>query len=122
MAAAAAWSTLPSTCCSRGGESFVELPLEERKRELLRLVGRPNARSRIRYSEHVVGQGERVFEEACRLRLEGVVSKLAGSEYSVGRAGSWVKTKCVLRQEFVIGGFTDPEGSRRGIGALLVGY
>ena len=105
-----------------GGETFVKRPLIERKKELLRLVGKPRARSRIRYSEHVVGQGATVFAEACRLHLEGIVSKLADSEYRAGRHGGWVKTKCILRQEFVIGGFTDPEGSRQGIGALLVGY
>jgi bifunctional non-homologous end joining protein LigD len=105
-----------------GGETLTKRPLIERKKELLRLVGKPGARSRIRYSEHVVGQGDTVFAEACRLHLEGIVSKLADSEYRPGRHGGWVKTKCILRQEFVIGGFTDPEGSRQGIGALLVGY
>jgi bifunctional non-homologous end joining protein LigD len=105
-----------------GGETFVKRPLIERKKELLRLVGKPRARSRIRYSEHVVGQGATVFAEACRLHLEGIVSKRADSEYRPGRHGGWVKTKCILRQEFVVGGFTDPEGSRQGIGALLVGY
>ncbi|MFB3854148.1 MAG: non-homologous end-joining DNA ligase [Vicinamibacterales bacterium] len=76
---------------------------------------------RIRYSEHIVGDGERVLREACRLRLEGVVSKRLGVPYRAGRSADWVKTKCVNRQEVVIGGYTDPEGSREGIGALLVG-
>jgi bifunctional non-homologous end joining protein LigD len=105
-----------------GGESFARLPLERRKEELLRLVGKAHARSRIRYSEHVAGHGAEVFREACRVGLEGIVSKRAGSEYKPGRNDAWVKTKCVLRQEFVVGGFTDPEGSRQGIGALLTGY
>ena len=104
------------------GETITRRPLEERKRELLRLAGKPGARSRIRYSEHVAGQGARLFAEACRLRLEGIISKRRDSEYKTGRADSWLKTKCTLRQEFVIGGFTDPEGSRQGIGALLAGY
>jgi bifunctional non-homologous end joining protein LigD len=105
-----------------GGETLTRRPLLERKKALLRLVGKPRSRGRIRYSEHVVGQGANVFGEACRLHLEGIVSKRADSEYKPGRHGGWAKTKCSLRQEFVIGGFTDPEGSRQGIGALLVGY
>ncbi len=104
------------------GETLTRRPLYERKEHLLRLVGKPGARSRIRYSEHVTGQGGRMFAEACRLKLEGIVSKRRDSEYKSGRSDAWVKTKCVLRQEFVIGGFTDPEGSRQGIGALLAGY
>ena len=104
------------------GETLIRRPLSERKEQLLRLVGKPGARSRIRYSEHVVGQGARTFAEACRLKLEGIVSKRRDSEYKTGRTDAWVKTKCVLRQEFVIGGFTDPEGARQGIGALLAGY
>jgi bifunctional non-homologous end joining protein LigD len=104
------------------GETLIHQPLFERKEALLRLVGKPAARSRIRYSEHVVGQGARMFSEACRLQLEGIVSKRRDSEYEAGRGDAWVKTKCVRRQEFVIGGFTEPEGMRQGIGALLAGY
>jgi bifunctional non-homologous end joining protein LigD len=104
------------------GETLLRRPLLQRKDELLRLVGKPRAHSRIRYSEHVIGQGARLFEEACRLHLEGIISKQCNGEYKSGRTSAWVKTKCVHRQEFVIAGFTDPEGARQGIGALLVGY
>jgi bifunctional non-homologous end joining protein LigD len=104
-----------------GGETIASKPLVERKDELLRLVGSASVRSRIRYSDHVAGRGREMFAEACRLGLEGVISKRADAPYKAGRAESWVKTKCVRRQEFVLGGFTDPEGSRQGIGALLVG-
>jgi bifunctional non-homologous end joining protein LigD len=104
-----------------GGESFGDRPLEERKQELARLVGRPSASGRIRFSEHVVGHGGRMFAEACRLGLEGIISKRRDAPYRAGRADTWLKTKCVRRQEFVIGGFTDPEGARQGLGALLVG-
>jgi bifunctional non-homologous end joining protein LigD len=96
-------------------------PLEARKRELLRMLGRPRARARIRYSDHVVGAGQRVFEEACRLGLEGIISKKRDAPYKPGRGDDWLKIKCVLRQEFVIGGFTDPQGRREGIGALVIG-
>jgi bifunctional non-homologous end joining protein LigD len=104
------------------GNSLERRPLEERKRELLRLTGKPGPKAAIRYSEHVVGRGAEMFQEACRLRLEGIISKRIDAPYKRGRGDTWLKTKCVLRQEFVIGGFTDPEGSRQGIGALLIGY
>lgn len=104
------------------GETIARQPLETRKARLFDLVGRPRKTSLIRYSEHVEGRGAQMFAEACRLGLEGIVSKRRDAPYKPGRSDTWVKTKCVHRQEFVIGGFTDPEGSRRGIGALLVGY
>jgi len=104
-----------------GGASLAERPLEARKRELLRLVGKASPSGRIRFSEHVVGNGGRMFAEACRLGLEGIISKRRDAPYSAGRADTWLKIKCVRRQEFVIGGFTDPEGARQGLGALLVG-
>jgi bifunctional non-homologous end joining protein LigD len=105
-----------------GGESLERKPLEERKKTLFGLLGRASAASRIRYSEHVVGRGAEMFAEACRLRLEGIISKRRDAPYTKGRGDTWLKTKCVLRQELVIGGFTDPEGTRQGLGALLVGY
>jgi bifunctional non-homologous end joining protein LigD len=95
-------------------------PLEERKARLAALVA--EAPAAIRYSDHVVGGGARLFEVACRTGLEGIVSKRRDRPYQPGRSGAWLKTKCVRRQELVIGGFTEPEGSRTGIGALLVGY
>jgi bifunctional non-homologous end joining protein LigD len=55
------------------------------------------------------------------MKLEGIVSKRVDEPYLLGKRQGWLKTKCVQRQEFVIGGFTDPEGSRQGIGALLIG-
>jgi bifunctional non-homologous end joining protein LigD len=104
------------------GERLDTRPLEERKARLRALVGRRRKTRHIRYSEHVEGNGQAFFDEACRLGLEGIISKRRDQPYRPGRHGAWVKTKCVLRQEFVIGGFTDPEGARVGIGALLVGY
>lgn len=102
------------------GERLDRLPIEERKARLAALVG-PGS-GVIRYAEHVEGNGEAFFRQACRHGLEGIVSKRRGRPYEPGRRGGWVKAKCTLRQEFVIGGFTDPEGSRAGIGALLIGY
>jgi bifunctional non-homologous end joining protein LigD len=103
------------------GESLEQLPLEERKARLKRLVGAKKT-GRLRFSEHIEGNGEAFFAEACRAGLEGIVSKRRDQAYRAGRHGGWVKTKCVKRQEFVIGGFTDPEGMRAGLGALLIGY
>ncbi|MEP6915629.1 MAG: non-homologous end-joining DNA ligase [Acidobacteriota bacterium] len=104
------------------GATLLARPLVERKAALLRLVGKSGARKRIRYSNHVAGDGAALFAQACRGHLEGIVSKRLGAPYAAGRNEAWLKTKCVLRQEFVIGGFTEPEGSRQGIGALLIGY
>ena len=101
------------------GESLIALPLEQRKARLATLVAKPGV---IRYSDHVVGRGRDFFELACKRGLEGIVSKRRDKPYHPGRDLTWQKTKCILRQELVIGGFTDPEGARTGIGALLVGY
>jgi bifunctional non-homologous end joining protein LigD len=96
-------------------------PLEERK-EALRLLLERAGTSALRYSDHVVGDGAAFFAKACGLGLEGIVSKRRSARYRGGRNVDWQKTKCVRRQELVIGGFTDPEGSREAVGSLLVGY
>jgi bifunctional non-homologous end joining protein LigD len=75
----------------------------------------------LRYSDHVVGNGPEFFAQACRLGLEGIISKRRDSPYRGTRSREWLKIKCVKRQEVVIGGYTDPEGSRVGLGALLGG-
>jgi bifunctional non-homologous end joining protein LigD len=102
------------------GERLTALPLVERKSRLRALIGGRKT-GRIRYADHVEGNGRAFLDQACRLGLEGIISKRASEPYRPGRHGDWVKTKCVQQQEFVIGGFTDPEGAREGIGALLVG-
>jgi len=103
-----------------GDDDLAALPLEQRKAKLAELVAR--APREIRYSEHVVGRGAACFREACKLGLEGIVSKRRDRPYAPGRGRDWLKIKCILRQELVIGGFTEPAGARTGIGALLVGY
>ena len=101
------------------GQDLRSRPLLERKRALARLLrGR---RGRVRYSEHVVGSGPKAHQRACREKLEGIVSKRASAAYTAGRGPDWVKVKCVARQEFVIGGYTDPEGARAELGSLLLG-
>jgi bifunctional non-homologous end joining protein LigD len=103
------------------GHRLEHLPLEARKTRLSRLIGRHTTK-RIRYADHVVGQGRAFFEQACSAGLEGIISKRRDLPHTAGRHGAWLKTKCTQRQELVIGGFTDPEGTRAGLGALLVGY
>lgn len=102
------------------GYDLKDVVLTERKRLLAQLLKRPPAM--IRYSPEVRGSGAAVFRQACSLSLEGIVSKRSDSTYSAGvRTRNWIKVKCELRQEMVIGGFTDPQGSRAGFGALLLG-
>ena len=79
-------------------------------------------RDRIRFTDHILGSGENVYKRACNMHLEGLVSKRTDSSYEQKRSKSWLKVKCMKRQEFVIGGYTEPSGSRMGFGALLLGY
>jgi len=101
------------------GYDLREVPLVERKKVLRSVL--PSGEGMVRYSDHVQGEGPTFFAEACRLGLEGIVSKRADSAYRGARGRDWVKVKCAQRQEVVIGGWTDPQGSRTGFGALLVG-
>jgi bifunctional non-homologous end joining protein LigD len=102
------------------GRDLRALPLRERKRRLARLVSSKGGGS-VRLSEHLAGTAEDILAEACRLGLEGLIGKEAGAPYVSGRSKSWIKLKCRQRQDFVIGGYTAPGGSRTGFGALLVG-
>jgi bifunctional non-homologous end joining protein LigD len=104
------------------GEDLTALPLEERKARLEKLVHKRGAPGVIRYSDHVEGSGREFFALACQRGLEGIISKRRDQPYTPGRGLGWVKTKCLLRQELVVGGFTEPERSRVGLGALLVGH
>ena len=104
------------------GRSLAELPLEERKRELATVVPKQKKKNvKIRLSDHVVGQGPAFFAQACRMNLEGIVSKRRDRPYRPGRSADWLKVKCKRRQEFVIGGFSAPRASRSHFGALLLG-
>ena len=73
------------------------------------------------FSRDVDADAADLLPQACRLQLEGIIGKRLGSRYVSGRTRDWVKLKCTLRQEFVIGGYTEPQGSRTGLGALLLG-
>ncbi len=95
-------------------------PLAERKRLLAALLAGDPAGGTVRLSDHVAGRGEEFFRHACGAGLEGMVAKRADRPYRSGRGRDWLKVKCLERQEFVIVGFTDPERSRVGFGALLL--
>ena len=102
------------------GEDLTGLPLSERKSRLATVmsgVGPP-----LQYSDHQIGRGPTFYAEACKLGLEGIVSKRADAPYFSGDRGLWVKTKCLNREEFVVVGWTDPEGARPYLGALLLAY
>jgi DNA ligase D-like protein (predicted ligase) len=102
-----------------GEADLTRLPLRARKKALRKVLGFGD---RIRFSVHRNGRGEEFYREACARGWEGLIAKRADSTYQFGRSRDWLKFKCVRDQEFVVGGFTEPSGSRRGFGALLVGY
>lgn len=102
------------------GEDLRPRPLVERKELLKRLLAASGSKQLI-YSEHWPVPGEKVLGECCKLGLEGVVSKDAGAPHQPGRGGGWIKSKCTAGQELVIGGYSPPQGSRHGFGALLLG-
>ncbi len=96
-----------------------EVPLRYRK-QLLRAALR--FEEPLRLAEHRETEGEAYYKEACARHWEGIIAKNENSRYVSTRTREWLKFKCVNEQEFVIGGYTDPEGQRVGFGALLVGY
>jgi bifunctional non-homologous end joining protein LigD len=103
------------------GKEFQNLPVEERKAKLEHLLKKPPGV--IRYSASFTKDIPELLERAGKLGLEGLIGKRAGSRYEAGRrTGAWIKVKLHQEQEFVIGGFTEPEGSRKHFGALLVGF
>jgi bifunctional non-homologous end joining protein LigD len=95
--------------------------IEDRKRVLSDLL-MSQKNPRVQYLEHVFGQADRFYEECCKRKLEGIICKRRARPYVAGRGLDWLKARCLLRQEFVIGGYTDSTNRRRPFGALLVGY
>nr|WP_295903075.1 DNA ligase D [uncultured Bdellovibrio sp.] len=102
------------------GEDCREFPLRERKHRLEKLV-HSLKHPLIRYSDHIEGHAKAFLETACAYKLEGIISKNSESLYSSGRSGSWIKTKCKMQQEFVVGGYAEGRGARASFGALLLG-
>jgi bifunctional non-homologous end joining protein LigD len=101
------------------GYDVTELSLRTRKRLLRALLSYDGP---LRFTTHRNTQGERFYEEACRRRWEGLIAKRAEATYVHRRSPDWLKFKCVNSQELVVGGFTEPTGSRQEFGALLIGY
>ena len=103
------------------GKSLLGLQLEGRKEFLEELCA--GAGDPVRYSGVIGGDAKRLLEEVKRRGLEGLIGKQRNSVYEPGRrSGAWIKLKCVDEQEFVIGGYTPPQGARKHFGAILVGY
>lgn len=102
----------------QGGEDLRELPLTERKERLAALLSDAAGDPRLRFVEHFETGGDAVFKSACKLSLEGIVSKKADATYESGRTKSWAKSKCRAGHEVVIGGYATTNGKFR---SLLVG-
>jgi bifunctional non-homologous end joining protein LigD len=96
-------------------------PLRDRKTLLAEILSSADP-AHLRLSEHLESNGQQMFQKACELGAEGIISKRATGKYTSGRSGDWLKLKCLHEQEFVIGGFTLPSNGSAGIGALLLGY
>ena len=101
-----------------GREDLRTLPLADRKARLETLLKAPRISSRLHFVGHLVSSAQAVYESACKMGLEGIVSKQLGAPYRSGRSGSWLKTKCRAGQEVVIGGWTTEAGTVR---SLLAG-
>jgi DNA ligase D-like protein (predicted ligase) len=102
------------------GKTISAMPLKERKERLRALLSQATAP--LQFSDHQIGRGRTFYEHACGLKLEGIVSKRADAPYAPGNRGLWLKVKCLNREEFVVIGWTDPEGARPWLGALLLAY
>jgi DNA ligase D-like protein (predicted ligase) len=102
------------------GNDTAKLPLIDRKARLEAVLSKTTPG--LHFGEHVVGNGPRFREHACRMGLEGAISKRSDRPYASADRGLWVKSKCLNREEFVVVGWTDPTGSRPHIGALLLAY
>jgi bifunctional non-homologous end joining protein LigD len=102
------------------GRDLRELPLEQRHAILQRVMEK-KANDTVRFSAALDASPQEMVAAACRMGLEGIIGKRRDSRYTSRRGGTWIKLKCGQRQEFVIGGYTDPQGSRTGFGSLLLG-
>jgi len=103
------------------GHDLRRVPLRERRAMLRRLVDAKGSET-VRLSEHFTGDAAQILRGACELKFEGIIAKRADAPYVSDRATSWLKLKCSERQEFVIAGFTDREGSKSQVGALVLAY
>jgi bifunctional non-homologous end joining protein LigD len=100
-------------------QNLSTLPLLERKK-ILKKIMEKNSFDFLQYSEHIIGNGKPLFKNACKLGLEGIISKNINSQYAQKRSTDWLKIKCTKSQEFIIAGFTPPQGSRNYFGSLVL--
>jgi bifunctional non-homologous end joining protein LigD len=105
---------------SLDGADLTKLPLTERKKRLQKLLADQPKAGPLFYSDHVVGNGPRAFDQACEMSLEGIVSKRADAPYRSGRAKGWLKAKCGMGQEFIIVGWQPSDVKARPFSSLLV--
>lgn len=101
------------------GYELIELPLIERKKILKENL---DFKDPLRFTSHRTQNGEEYFREACKNHWEGLIAKKANSTYAHSRSSNWLKFKCINQQEFVIAGYTEPQGERIGFGSLLIGF
>jgi bifunctional non-homologous end joining protein LigD len=106
-------------CVYVNGYDVTGLPLITRKHLLKEVL---DFEDPLRFVSHRDTEGEKYYREACKKGWEGIMAKRKDSIYVHRRSTDWLKFKCVNQQEFVIGGYTDPHGERKGFGALLLGY
>ena len=104
------------------GDDLRRRPLLERKALLKDLFGKPSKTSLLQFSDHMAGDGGDVFANACRMGLEGIVSKRIDRPYRSGRSADWLKAKCVMADPFVVIGFVRLKGTSQAIGSLVLGY
>ncbi|SFD61213.1 bifunctional non-homologous end joining protein LigD [Bosea sp. CRIB-10] len=104
------------------GENLQPEPLLARKERLEDLLSSAGQDTPLRYSEHFIEPGQTMLRHACRMGLEGVISKRAGAPYRSGRGRDWIKSKCTQRQEFVIAGYVPSKAARNQLGSLVLGY
>jgi bifunctional non-homologous end joining protein LigD len=102
------------------GVDLRSAPLLARKELLEELLAQLGEKQGVHFAKHVKSGGDAFFAKACKSGEEGIISKLANAPYTPGRTRSWLKVKCLKRQEFVVVGYTDPRRSRVGLGALLL--
>jgi len=102
------------------GEKLGPMPVTERKERLRALLS--GTGSPLQFSDHEIGRGRAFYDRACALKVEGIVAKRLDAPYAPGNRRLWLKVKCLNREEFVVVGWTDPEGSRPWLGALLLAY
>jgi bifunctional non-homologous end joining protein LigD len=103
------------------GRDLTASPLTERKEQLKKLLASHRS-DNLHYSDHVAGNGEAMFAKACATGVEGIISKKADDPYTTGRTKTWLKTKCIQREEFIILGSSKARTGDRALGALYLGY